>query len=258
MAGFFPGLFTGALLAVAGFCFLGARRRRQRGEDRDSSNGSFGKVAASISDPIYQQPAIRTDFIRKQNTPPRASPTMNRQPTIRRVRSLFRRSTAATSPEMTQPPARSPFAPTPPMPRPLNLPNHNHQQRHGSPPVTPRLQREPSGESINIFADSSVPASASPMGNTGQFVSHGGPGRRNLVPVPMPMTASEERRFRGASHQTTFTDMLEREIDARTQPLPQQGTHGVRGPGGNEEGLPRVRGGGGGYDSHLAQQGGRR
>lgn len=152
LAGFFPGLFAGALMAIAGFCALGAHRRKQA-----RLSGSFGKVAASISDPIYNPgSAMRTDFILKHATP---QSTPSRTPTIQRVRSLFRKSTAANATEMTT--RHSPY--TPPVPQ--------------APPVTPRLQREPSGESINIFAD--------------------------------PSTAREGSRGR-ESHQTTFTDMMER------------------------------------------------
>jgi hypothetical protein len=151
LAGFFPGMFAGALIACAGFCLFGAHRRKQA-----RLSGSFGKVSASISDPIYQGSAMRTDFIRKQNSAP-SSPS--RQPTIQRVRSLFRRSAAANGTEMAMNSS------------PVSLP---HPQ--GS-PRTPRLQREPSGESINIFAD--------------------------------PSTAREGSRGR-ESHQTTFTDMMRR------------------------------------------------
>jgi hypothetical protein len=151
LAGFFPGMFAGALFACAGFCLLGAYRRKQA-----RLSGSFGKVSASISDPIYQGSAMRTDFIRKQNSAPS---TPSRQPTIQRVRSLFRRSAAASGTEMT----------TTSSTVPPSLPQAS--------PRTPRLQREPSGESINIFAD--------------------------------PSTAREGSRGRD-SHQTTFTDMMQR------------------------------------------------
>jgi len=151
LAGFFPGMFAGALLACAGLCLFGAYRRKQA-----RLSGSFGKVSASISDPIYQGSALRTDFIRKQNSAP-TTPT--RQPTIQRVRSLFHRSAAANGTEMT----------TTSSPVPLTQPQAS--------PRTPRLQREPSGESINIFAD--------------------------------PSTAREGSRGR-ESNQTTFTDMMRR------------------------------------------------
>jgi hypothetical protein len=71
-AGFFPGMFAGALLACTGFCLFGAYRRKQA-----RLSGSFGKVSTSISNPIHQGSALRTDFIRKQ------------KPTIQRVRSLY-------------------------------------------------------------------------------------------------------------------------------------------------------------------------
>lgn len=151
LAGFFPGMLAGALLACAGFCLFGAYRRKQ-----SRLSGSFGKISASISDPIYQGSAMRTDFIRKQNSAP-TTPT--RQPTIQRVRSLFRRSAAANGTEMAM--TSSPV----PLPQPQASPR------------TPRLQREPSGESINIFAD--------------------------------PSTAREGSRGR-ESNQTTFTDMMRR------------------------------------------------
>jgi hypothetical protein len=155
LVGFFPGLFAGVLLACALFCLLGAYRRKQ-----SRLSGSFGKVSASISDPIYSEgSAIRTDFIRKQTSAP-STPT--RQPTLQRVRSLFRKSAAANGTEMAM--TSSPGAPAVPQAVPRA-------------PRTPRLQREPSGESINIFAD--------------------------------PSTASEGIRGRD-SHQTTFTDMMER------------------------------------------------
>jgi hypothetical protein len=151
LAGFFPGMLAGALIACAGFCLFGAYRRKQA-----RLSGSFGKVSASISDPIYQGSALRTDFIRKQTSAP-SSPS--RQPTIQRVRSLFRKSAAANGTEMTM--TSSPAS----LPRPQASPR------------TPRLQREPSGESINIFAD--------------------------------PSTAREGSRGR-ESQQTTFTDMMRR------------------------------------------------
>jgi hypothetical protein len=151
LLGFFPGVVVGVLLAVASFCLYGAYRRRQ-----SRLSGSFGPISASISDPIYNESsAMRADFIRKQGSSP-STPT--RQPTIERVRSLFRKSTAASGIDM----AEAPRVPVPAIPQPA--------------PRTPRLQREPSGESINIFAD--------------------------------PITARSMRPR--DSHQTTFTDMMDR------------------------------------------------
>jgi hypothetical protein len=119
LAGFFPGLIGGAFLAVAIFCLFGAYRRRQH-----RLSGGFG-----ISEPIYHESsAMRADFIRKQGSAP-STPT--RQPTIERVRSLFRRSTAATGADMSE----TPRTPVPAMPR-----------------QTPPSQRA-SGECINVFAD---------------------------------------------------------------------------------------------------------
>jgi hypothetical protein len=151
LLGFFPGVAVGILLAVASFCLYGAYRRRQ-----NRLSGSFGPISASISDPIYNESsAMRADFIRKQGSTP-STPT--RQPAIERVRSLFRKSTAASGIDM----AEASRAPMPTISQ--------------SAPRTPRLQREPSGESINIFAD--------------------------------PITARSMRPR--DSHQTTFTDMMDR------------------------------------------------
>lgn len=154
LVGFFPGLVAGALLAFAAFCLIGAHRRKQ---ERDS--GRFGRVAASVSDPIYNEgSAMRSDFLRKPSPSQASTPT--RQPTIERVRSLFRKSVAASGTPLKSSPEMRTMAQ---MPRP---------------PRTPQLQRQPSSESINIFAD--------------------------------PGTARAAAGRPRDSHQTTFTDMMER------------------------------------------------
>ncbi|KAK3044277.1 hypothetical protein LTS18_001718, partial [Coniosporium uncinatum] len=59
MAGLFPGILLGVLLALL-ILFLLKRRRQKRKKDRDSI---FGHVGATISDPIYHpQYSNRTDF----------------------------------------------------------------------------------------------------------------------------------------------------------------------------------------------------
>jgi hypothetical protein len=168
LVGFFPGLVLGALLTVASICLLGAHRRKA---DRRRSGSSFG----NISEP---QPSgdMRTDFLRK---PPQTPSTDNgsspaRRNTVQRVRSLFRKPNSTNgSPEQDARPA-------PPIPLMV--------QR----PVTPRMQREPSYEDINIFADGDT-ASALRERERENGLELGGPLRDGR-----------------ASHQTTFTDMMER------------------------------------------------
>ncbi|MCJ1341609.1 hypothetical protein MMC09_006905 [Bachmanniomyces sp. S44760] len=114
LAGFFPGLFLGALLAVLVIICLGHRRRGQR------ESGDFGRVSATVSDPIYHEgTATRTDFLR------RASKNKYRSS---RVRSLF---------------SRSPSVAKHPMPEPKEM--KTPESRTG-------LRKEPSMESIKIYS----------------------------------------------------------------------------------------------------------
>lgn len=146
IAGFFPGLILGAIIATVAFCIIGARR----GKHQRLGSHHFGRGSPHVSDPIYQEGSgMRTDFLRKPTPNSSAPSTPTNQPTIQRVRSLFRKSAAANGLPMTP-------SPRPPM---------------------PAVRREPSSESINIFADPST--------------------ARNLA---------RERE----SRQTTFTDMMER------------------------------------------------
>jgi hypothetical protein len=131
LVGAFPGLVLGALLATASICCLGARGKRKSA--RRQSGSSFG----NISDP-QPQSDMRTDFLRKQPGTPSTMSMPTRQPTVQRVRSLFRKSSTSTASLRYNPKS------APPVPE---LPGHNGR------PVTPVLQREPSYENINIFAD---------------------------------------------------------------------------------------------------------
>lgn len=167
LVGFFPGLVLGTLLAAASICLLGARGRRKAARRRQSGS-SFG----NISDP-QPQSDMRTDFLRKQpETPSTVSSNLSRQPTVQRVRSLFRKSSATAS--LRQGPGSAP--PVPELPA-LRMSTFDGNTR----PVTPALQREPSYENIDIFAD----------GDTA--------------------SALREREKRSESQRmTTFSDMMEK------------------------------------------------
>ncbi|KAG4425772.1 hypothetical protein IFR04_000979 [Cadophora malorum] len=177
LAGFFPGLAAGILLSIAGVCILGSRRRKAA---RRRSGSSFG----NISDPTPSSD-MRTDFLRK---PPQTPSTMvastpERRDTVQRVKSLFRKTPNS--------PGQSPrLAP----PLPLNVQRPMAQNNR---PVTPPLQREPSYEDINIFADGDT-ASALRERERGNGRANGS----GLAPPGVPGMRD--------SHQTTFSDMMER------------------------------------------------
>lgn len=126
--------------------------------------------------------------------------TPRREGTVKRVKSLFRKDnnggglrpmsenqfiSAGVAPPITPP---MPLVPTQ-----ANLQKKNF--KNGAVPVTPPLQREPSYENINIFADGDTASSL--RGN------HGNGG--GLMPPPR----MNENGSRG-SGQTTFSDMMER------------------------------------------------
>lgn len=155
LAGFFPGLAAGVLLTVLTICLLGAKRRRAARRD---SGSSFGN---NISDPQPVQGGLgdRTDFLRKVPQTPSSSGGMNsRSGTIRRVKSLFRKSTSTAGGSGSTPGSRHHnHAPIPLMAQrgEGGLPMHQQQQQQQTMggPYTPPLQRDPSFEQINIFAD---------------------------------------------------------------------------------------------------------
>ncbi|KAH0541663.1 hypothetical protein FGG08_003894 [Glutinoglossum americanum] len=75
VAGFFPGMIAGALLY---FLVLLLLKWRQRREARRS--GTFGRISATVSDPIYIKPqdTYRTDFLRRSSSSaPRPSMSNN-------------------------------------------------------------------------------------------------------------------------------------------------------------------------------------
>ncbi|TAQ83435.1 hypothetical protein B7494_g8242 [Chlorociboria aeruginascens] len=175
LAGFFPGLLVGIIIAVVGICIFGAKRRKDAGEAGRRNSSSFG----NISDP---QPSadLRSDFLRRNSQSPGFMgrgmgmgmgmgmgtgmgmngnpPGLQRAGTVQRVRSLFRKSTSTnnshTSPNMQQ--RQSPAMPPIPLTvskSPHTPSNYGASSEYGDTPVISKLQREPSYEDINIFAD---------------------------------------------------------------------------------------------------------
>ncbi|KAL8743063.1 MAG: hypothetical protein Q9190_004550 [Brigantiaea leucoxantha] len=111
VAGFFPGMLLGALVAVAAIICIGRRQTRKEHEDEINS------VAATVSDPIYQDSAaFRTDFLRHGSKSKHSNRTS-------KVRSLFSRSPTVRSNTPRTPPNK-----------------------------VPDLKREPSMESIKIYS----------------------------------------------------------------------------------------------------------
>jgi len=178
LAGFFPGLLAGVLITVASVCLLGARRRNKAA--RRNSGSSFGNI--SDPQPLTNNNDMRTDFLRKQPLTPSttAASSMSPKSNITRVRSLFQKSASATG----SPKPKG----TPPM-------GQNYTGA-GRLPRTPPLQRQPSYENINIFADGDT-ASALRAREKQQM---GSP----AYELPAALRAGR------TSNQTTFSDMMER------------------------------------------------
>lgn len=160
LVGFFPGLLLGILLTIASVCLLGARRRSS---DRRRSGSSFG----NISEP---QPSsdIRTDFLRKPPQTP-SSTADSRMTGVQRVRSLFHKPKSPNTPN-----SGLPATPRPAPPIPLMTQNSQASQVR---PVTPVLQREPSYEDINIFADGDTASMLRERANHGNGSSSSLPGK---------------------------------------------------------------------------------
>ncbi|TGO78212.1 hypothetical protein BELL_0074g00010 [Botrytis elliptica] len=193
LIGLFPGIAIGAILALLTVCCLGRRKHSQR-----KSGSSFG----NISDPVPTSD-VRTDFLRKMPQTPSTSAdgTPRRNKTITRVQSLFRKSTA---PGMSNSPGIAyQNSPPPALPIPLNI-QRKKQTNVSNRPITPPLQREPSFEDINIFTDADT-ASSFRQVREQQNENHNQ--SRNHLGLP-PTFGVEGQR--GGSHNTTFTDMMER------------------------------------------------
>ncbi|OBT77802.1 hypothetical protein VF21_03197 [Pseudogymnoascus sp. 05NY08] len=169
LTGLLPGILAGILISLTTFCLLGARRRRADAR------------APKISSPTYQGSDFRTDFVRRYQ--PSSPGTSSGTPAtgISRVRSLFRKSSSAAA-GARQTRGLGMGLPSSPSPRRVPpMPDRDLRAYQQEAPAGGQLRREPSSESINIFADPSTARS-------------GGLG-------------VEERR---QSAQTTFTDMMER------------------------------------------------
>ncbi|KAL8653660.1 MAG: hypothetical protein Q9226_003759 [Calogaya cf. arnoldii] len=124
LAGFFPGLLLGGLLTVAVIICIGRRRAK-----REEKDGDFGSVAATVSDPIYQDTnGFRTDFLRRESK----TKYSNRSS---RVRSLFSLRSPTLKGNNSDNYGRSVLPKTPP-----------NKTR------APELKREPSMESIKIYS----------------------------------------------------------------------------------------------------------
>ncbi|KAI4169241.1 MAG: hypothetical protein LQ343_005829 [Gyalolechia ehrenbergii] len=122
LAGFFPGMLLGALLTVAIIICIGRRRTK-----REEKDGDFGSVAATVSDPIYQDTnGFRTDFLRRESKTKYSNRTS-------RVRSLFSRSNTLKSSNSDG------YA--------TNILPKTPENRR-----TPETKREPSMESIKIYS----------------------------------------------------------------------------------------------------------
>ena len=139
LAGFFPGLALGILLTIAIICLCGRRKAKAA---KKSSSSVFSSPTATVSDPIYQNDALRTDFLRRE---PRNIDSGGTVPgRTSRVRSLFSRS--------------------PTLPRHDDGFSAQNIQGTGrglqTPMRTPEMRREPSMESIKIYSPPSMTANA--------------------------------------------------------------------------------------------------
>ncbi|KAG4031452.1 hypothetical protein MFRU_009g02250 [Monilinia fructicola] len=191
LVGFFPGLSLGVLLSLLVVCCLGRRKASHR-----KSGSSFG----NISDPVPTSD-VRTDFLRKMPQTPSTSAggTPQRQKTITRVRSLFRKSTATAMSNSPRIPYQNSPSPTPPIP--LNIQRQKQTAMTEARPVTPPLQREPSFEDINIFTDAHTASSFRAARDQQHQRQQQNPSHLGVPPI-----FGQER----GSHQTTFSDMLEK------------------------------------------------
>ncbi|MCJ1387880.1 hypothetical protein MMC18_000723 [Xylographa bjoerkii] len=140
LAGFFPGLVSGALLTVVIIMCFG----RHREAKRDKSD--FGHVKATVSDPIYNgASATRTDFLRHGSSSKKNSSSIR---SSTRVRSLFSRASSTRHRLPDEDPG-------------LNMATmpHTPDNRTGG------TRREPSLESIKIYSPPDGRFGGSPTGS---------------------------------------------------------------------------------------------
>jgi hypothetical protein len=196
IVGVLVGVLGGVAVMIVAIVVIARRRRNKRQNEKKlhrtggSSTSSFGNI---ISDPIMtgDHPPLRSDFILKtpNSQTSKVAPSSATHATSR-LSGMFgggRDSVISqgNSPSYSNHPSAERVqvagAAVPPI-RGMRKAYTPGQQRAPPPPVTPRLQREPSSESINVFADPRT------VGRDGRNDSH---------------------RFTQA---TTFTDMM-READ---------------------------------------------
>lgn len=155
------GVLIGVLVLVSAIVFLliwRSKRRKQPSEDKTSharnskASSSFGNY---ISEPIVTHGAFRTDFIRKPETSflagsDRLSRMFNRHRNSDMVSPISPSDspTLRGSSDTLHAAGVAPLGSTVAIPPIRTMSNARRTPR----PVTPRLQREPSSESINIFA----------------------------------------------------------------------------------------------------------
>jgi len=149
------------LVSIIVFLLIWRTKRRKRLPDNNGKSSSRNSKASSsfgniISEPIINHDAFRTDFIRKPESPPGPSSSLSGTDRLSRMFSRQRDSHApAVSPTgsatlrdsrgSSTHAAIGTAVPIPPI-RAMNV------ARPTPRPITPKMQREPSSESINIFA----------------------------------------------------------------------------------------------------------
>ncbi len=133
LVGFFSGLLVGVLLTVAIICLCGRRRIKSA---KKSNSSVFSSPSATVSDPIYQDDSLRTDFLRRQPQNVDAENTAPRRTS--RVRSLFSRSPTLSRHNNT------------------NFPQDGLGRSLQTPMRTPEMRREPSMESIKIYSPPNI------------------------------------------------------------------------------------------------------
>lgn len=152
-AGFFPGLITGALIALIVIICMGQRRRKQELQHEYSSKSGHFRSRSSdgaiigISDPMPGQfeNSVRTDFLRHTSSVDGGASSNDSKSrfyrTGSRVKSFFHSS---PKPSYT-PKVYQTSSPPPPIPR-------VYQPRPSTPPEQVHPQRQPSTESIKVYS----------------------------------------------------------------------------------------------------------
>ncbi|KAK2767647.1 hypothetical protein FQN54_003805 [Arachnomyces sp. PD_36] len=152
-AGFFPGLITGALIALITIICIGQRRRKQAAQHAYASKTTHMRKRSSdgaiigISDPMPGeiQNSVRTDFLRQTPSYDGGASTNDTKSrfyrTGSRVKSLFNGSPKSTY-SRREYRTSTPPPPIPPIYRPTPA----------TPPDQIHPQRQPSTESIKVYS----------------------------------------------------------------------------------------------------------